>query len=57
MEANECRRRGLTRRDQEERAKRRLRERIEEGLNSGQGRVMTREVTAELRHKALGNLP
>ena len=34
--------RELIRRDQEEQAKRRLRELIEEGLNSGSGRTLTR---------------
>lgn len=46
--------RELIRRDQEEQAKVRLRELIEEGLNSGTGRVLTRKVAAELKKQALG---
>ena len=46
--------RELIRRDQEEQAKKRLRELIEEGLSSGQGRTLTRRVTAELKERALG---
>ena len=46
--------RELIRRDQEEQAKKRLRELIEEGLNSGDGRTLTRKVAAELKERALG---
>lgn len=46
--------RELIRRDQEEQAKKRLRELIEEGLSSGQGRTLTRRVAAELKERALG---
>ena len=46
--------RELIRRDQEEQAKKRLRELIEEGLNSGGGRTLTRKVAAELKERALG---
>lgn len=46
--------RDLIRRDQEEQAKRRLRELIEEGLRSGEGRVVTPKVIAELKKRALG---
>ncbi len=48
--------RELIRRDQEEQAKKRLRELIEEGLNSGSGRTLTAEVAAQLRERALGGL-
>ena len=46
--------RELIRRDQEEQAKKRLRKLIEEGLNSGDGRTLTRKVAAELKERALG---
>jgi antitoxin ParD1/3/4 len=46
--------RELIRRDQEEQAKKRLRELIEEGLNSGPGRALTTERVAELKRLALG---
>ena len=48
--------RELIRRDQEDQAKKRLRELIEDGLNSGSGRVLTRQVTAQLKKQALGDL-
>jgi antitoxin ParD1/3/4 len=48
--------RELIRRDQEEQAKKRLRELIEEGLNSGSGRVLTPKVSAQLKKRALGDL-
>lgn len=48
--------RELIRRDQEEQAKKRLRELIEEGLNSGSGRALTAGVAAQLRERALGGL-
>lgn len=46
--------RDLIRRDQEDQAKKRLRELIEEGLQSGPGRDLTPKVVAELRTRALG---
>lgn len=46
--------RELIRRDQEEQAKKRLRELIEEGLISGDGRTLTRKVAVELKERALG---
>ena len=46
--------RELIRRDREEQAKKRLRELIEDGLNSGGGRALTRKVAAELKERALG---
>jgi antitoxin ParD1/3/4 len=46
--------RELIRRDQEEQAKKRLRELIEEGLSSGSGRTLTRRVAGELKERALG---
>jgi antitoxin ParD1/3/4 len=46
--------RELIRRDQEEQAKKRLRELIEEGLRSGPGRALTAKRVAELKRKALG---
>ncbi len=46
--------RDLVRRDQEEQAKRRLRELVEEGLRSGSGRALTPAVRAKLRARALG---
>jgi antitoxin ParD1/3/4 len=48
--------RELIRRDQEEQAKKRLRELIEEGLNSGPGRALTPQRTAQLKKQALGKL-
>jgi antitoxin ParD1/3/4 len=48
--------RELIRRDQEDQAKRRLRELIEEGLNSGPGQALTPQRTAQLKKKALGHL-
>ncbi|HTH79311.1 MAG TPA: type II toxin-antitoxin system ParD family antitoxin [Ramlibacter sp.] len=47
--------RDLVRRDQEEQAKKRLRELVEEGLRSGPGRTFTPQVAAELKKRALGN--
>ena len=47
--------RELVRRDQEEQAKKRLRELIEEGLQSGPGRTLTPKVAAELKKRALGS--
>ena len=46
--------RDLIRRDQEAQAKKRLRELIEEGLQSGKSRALTPKVAAELRKRALG---
>lgn len=46
--------RELVRRDQEDQAKKRLRELITDGLASGQGRPLDDEVAAELRERALG---
>lgn len=46
--------RELIRRDQEEQAKKRVRELIEEGLQSGPGRTLTPKVAAELNKRALG---
>ena len=46
--------RELIRRDQEEQAKRRLRELIEEGLRSGPARALTPRVAADLKRQALG---
>jgi antitoxin ParD1/3/4 len=45
--------RELIRRDQDEQAKKRLRELIEQGLESGPGRTLNRRVSAELRKRAL----
>jgi antitoxin ParD1/3/4 len=47
--------RELIRRDQEEQAKKRLRDLIEDGLNSGAGRALTPQVIAQLKARALGN--
>ena len=47
--------RDLIRRDQEEQAKKRLRELIEEGLDSGAARALTPKLAAELKKRALGN--
>jgi antitoxin ParD1/3/4 len=49
--------RELIRRDREEVAKKRLRELIEEGLNSGPARELTPADWAALRKKALGRKP
>ena len=46
--------RELIRRDQEEQAKKRLRELIEEGLNSGPGQELTPHRAAQLKKQALG---
>lgn len=46
--------RDLIRRDQEEQAKKRLRELIEQGLQSGESRPLTAKVIGELRSRALG---
>ena len=46
--------RELIRRDQEDQAKKRLRELIEEGLSSGTGRTLSRGVAVELKERALG---
>ena len=46
--------RELIRRDQEEQAKKRLRELVEEGLSSGSGRALTPKVACELKERALG---
>lgn len=48
--------RDLVRRDQEEQAKKRLRELIEEGLNSGPGQALTPQRAAQLKKQALGKL-
>jgi len=48
--------RELIRRDQEEQAKKRLRELIEEGLNSGPGQKLTPKRAAQLKKQALGDL-
>ena len=45
--------RDLIRRDQEEQAKKRLRELIQEGLESGLGRTLSRADWADLRKTAL----
>jgi antitoxin ParD1/3/4 len=46
--------RELVRRDQEEQAKRRLRDLIEDGLQSGPGRELTAGFAAVLKKRALG---
>ena len=46
--------RELIRRDQEEQAKKRLRELIEEGLKSGPGQALTPQRIAQLKKQALG---
>lgn len=46
--------RELIRRDQEEQAKKRLRELIEDGLRSGPGRELTPQSVKKLRRQALG---
>lgn len=48
--------RELIRRDQEEQARKRLRELIEEGLNSRPGQALTPQRAAQLKKKALGKL-
>lgn len=48
--------RELIRRDQEEQAKKRLRELIEKGLNSGPGQALTPKRAAQLKKQALGDL-
>jgi len=45
-----------TRRDQEEQARKRLRELIEEGLSSGTGRALTPQRAAQLKKRALCDL-
>ena len=47
--------RDLIRHDQEEQAKKRLRELIEEGLQSGSWRTLTPKVAADLKTRALGS--
>ena len=49
--------RELIRRDQEEQAKKRLRELIEEGLSSGEARELTPHRVANLKKQALGQEP
>ncbi len=49
--------RELIRRDQEEQAKKRLRELIAEGLDSGQGHALTPQRIAQLKKQALGKKP
>lgn len=46
--------RDLARREQEEQAKQRLREPIEEGTNSGAGRALTPRRAVQLKKLALG---
>lgn len=48
--------RDLIRRDQEEQARKQLRELIEQGLKSGPGRALTPKVVTELRSRALGKM-
>lgn len=48
--------RELIRRDQEEQAKKRLRELIEEGLSSGPGQALTPKRTKQLKKQALDDL-
>jgi antitoxin ParD1/3/4 len=48
--------RELIRRDQEEQARKRLRELIEEGLSSGPSRALAPKRAAQLKKQALGNL-
>lgn len=48
--------RELIRRDQEEQARKRLRELIEEGLSSGRGKALTPKRAAQLKRQALGDL-
>jgi antitoxin ParD1/3/4 len=49
--------RELIRRDQEEQAKKRLRELIAEGLDSGPGQALTPQRAAQLKKLALGKKP
>ncbi len=49
--------RDLIRRDQDEQARKRLRELIEAGLQSGPAREMTPGIVAELKARALGRRP
>jgi antitoxin ParD1/3/4 len=49
--------RELIRRDQEEQAKKRLRELIEEGLSSGPARALKKDSMAELKERALVQQP
>lgn len=49
--------RELIRRDQEDQAKKRLRELIEEGLTSGPAQALTPQKIARLKKKALGRVP
>jgi antitoxin ParD1/3/4 len=46
--------RELIRKDQEEQAKKQLRELIKEGIESGKGRPITPKIAAELKERALG---
>ena len=46
--------RDLIRRDQHEQAAQRLRDLIADGLASGEGRIVTADVVASLRERALG---
>ena len=48
--------RELIRRDQDEQARKRLRELIEEGLNAGPGRALTPRRVAQLKKQVLGKL-
>lgn len=48
--------RELSRRNPEEQARKRLRELIEEGLNSGTGRALTPQRAAQLKKRVLGDL-
>ncbi|RZS57203.1 type II toxin-antitoxin system ParD family antitoxin [Sphaerotilus mobilis] len=48
--------RELIRRDQEDQARKRLRELITEGLESGPGAALTSERAADLKKRALGDL-
>ncbi|MBT2326916.1 type II toxin-antitoxin system ParD family antitoxin [Variovorax paradoxus] len=47
--------RELIRKDQEDQAKKRLRELIKEGLESSKGRLVTRKAAGELKERALGS--
>ena len=47
--------RDLIRRDQQDEARKRLRDLITEGLESGDARPLSRAVVAELRDRALGS--
>jgi antitoxin ParD1/3/4 len=49
--------RELIRRDQEDQAKKRLRELIEEGLTSGPAEALTAQRIAKLKSKVLGGTP